>query len=628
MNSTMVSDLLGLLLNDVTSEVSKKQRKKEFDKMCDNILPLLRYKMSGDFVKFKGKKVPVEDIFNFVKSGDSYYPRFYVNEVKPEDKVIDMTPFLCTGVAELAYFTASDKHIGIASKFLDSVKNVFLTIDELNTISDELIITGNEDTDNPLAYIIYNMSSPYIDYRFEGIKKLASRLLILSFTRKADLCDCILNGFTYIFDFVSLFYFDKEQLEGMSQTNEDVKFHDSNDMLNDFMTSKLLRFKRIGYTAPDSDKKHYISDCRGLSIYSVLILMMCVYDKFGEFASSQPPVLNPHDEHFNIENQKHFSACIGDDAIGHYIRNGHVRTKSFDVSKFGGYVINSGIFPIRGSLSYKTDNREVLREVFEKEIVLRYAYNVNYNGFKDKNYERSINSICYFESVEQLWGSSLFFMPEDLNDAYIDTPYIKELLDKLDSLQKVSDKYDSMKEDYEHKLTNELTTVEEKHSKEIESYEEKIKNLEYQLSLKSDFITKLSGELEDANTKLERMFTDEDLSAEVISSEDISIEDMVDFLNDFKFAMVGGRDELLSNLAEIGWTNVFQISKESSTNVSTQADFFCINTRFISHKVVRMIESVHQDEKEQMFYYNGTNTQLLVQVCYDFVTAWFGKESN
>lgn len=117
------------------------------------------------------------------------------------------------------------------------------------------------------------------------------------------------------------------------------------------------------------------------------------------------------------------------------------------------------------------------------------------------------------------------------------------------------------------------------------------------------------------------------MAVEVLSSEDIPLEDMIDFLNGFKFTMVGGRDELLSKLKEIGWTNVAQISSESASNTAMQSDFFCINTRFISHKIVRLVESDYASQRDQMFYYNGTNIQLLVQVCYDFVTAWFEKES-
>lgn len=218
-------------------------------------------------------------------------------------------------------------------------------------------------------------------------------------------------------------------------------------------------------------------------------------------------------------------------------------------------------------------------------------------------------------------------MSGDLSKTYLDANQIKEFMNKLDSVEKLQAQLDSIKADSKVKLDRVANEWEKKYSSVIDSYEKKIIELEYQLSAKSDFIAKLSNELEVANSKLESIFTEEDLAVEALSSEDISLEDMIDFLNGFKFTMVGGRDELLSKLKEIGWTNVSQISSESASNTAMQSDFFCINTRFISHKIVRLVESDYASQKDQMFYYNGTNIQLLVQVCYDFVTAWFEKES-
>ena len=343
--------------------------------------------------------------------------------------------------------------------------------------------------------------------------------------------------------------------------------------------------------------------------------------------SSAKPLFDFSQPFIEEKNQKVFSSCIGDDIIGSYLKTGRVLAKEVDFDKFGSFIVSTGLYVIKGNQVYTINGRDVLREAYEHELVFRHANNVYNNNFKSKNYHRNIMGANYFESMEYLWGSTYNFMASDLSETYLDANRLNEFIDKLNSVEKLQSQLDRMKADSKTKLDRVVNEWEKKYSSVIDSYEKKIIELEYQLSAKSDFITKLSNELEVANSNLESVFTEEDLAVEVLSSEDIPLEDMVEFLNGFKFTMVGGRDDLLLRLKEIGWTNIAQISSESASNTTMQSDFFCINTRFISHKVVRLVESDYSSQKDQMFYYNGTNIQLLVQVCYDFVTAWFEKES-
>lgn len=591
-------------------------------------VPLVRYKINNSAIRFKGQKVPVEDLFKFTKRGSSYYPTFVLKDELAEDKAIDMTPFICVGVSELLQVIASDLTPGaFDDELTDIFGNVFFTVDELNKVLSTICIEPDDWVKNAIMPIAYNMTSPYIDYRFSNIKRFASMLFILSIGRPSVACEFILKAMEVIYSYISIFYYDKSSLSTLIEGNNEFKTQSTNSSFSEFMTEKLLKFKKIGYTVPDTDIKHYISDCRGLSIYSVLILMQSIYNNFSEMPSSAKPLFDFSKPFITEQNQKVFSSCIGDDVIGSYLKTGRIVSKEFDFDKFGSFIISTGLYVIKGTQTYTINGREVLREAYEHELILKHANNVYYNNFKSKNYHRNFMSVSYFENMEQLWGSTYNFMSDDLSKTYLDANQIKEFMNKLDSVEKLQAQLDSIKADSKTKLDRVVDDLNKKHSAVVDSYEKRISELEYQLSAKSDFITKLSNELEVANSKLESVFTEEDLAVEVLSSEDISLEDMVDFLNDFKFTMVGGRDELLSKLKEIGWTNVTQISSESASNTTMQSDFFCINTRFISHKIVRLVESDYASQRDQMFYYNGTNIQLLVQVCYDFVTAWFEKES-
>lgn len=590
-------------------------------------VPLLRYKMNDSVIKFKGQRIPVEDLFKFIKRGDSYLPKFSTKEEKG-DRVIDMTPFICVGVSELLQVVASDTSTGAFDEEIDEIfGRVFLDIEELNTVLNKICICSEDLSAFGVAPIIYNMTSSYIDYRFPNIKKLATQLLVLAFARPSVACEVILKAFTLIYDYVSIFYYDKDSLGALAEKNDNFKTYSTKEALESFMTEKLLRFKKIGYTVPNTETKHYISDCRGLSVYSALILMQYIYNNFSEMPSSAKPIFDFTQPFIAEQNQKMLLSCIGDDSVGSYVKTCRVISKMFDYDRFGAYVISTGLYPIKGTQVYNINGRDILRDSYEREILLKYANNMSHNSFKSKNYRRNIMSVNYFENTEAIWGSTYNFMSGDLTKAYIDATQIKKYVGQIESVEKLQAQVNRLKTESESKLERAVNDLNEKHSSVVEDYEKRIKDLEYQLSVKTDFITKLSGELEDANSKLDSMFTEEDLAVEALSSEDVSLEEMVDFLNGFKFTMVGGRDELLLKLKEIGWTNVAQISAESSSNATMQSDFFCINTRFISHKVVRLVESSYANQKDQMFYYNGTNTQLLVQVCYDFVTAWFEKES-
>lgn len=591
-------------------------------------VPLMRYKINDSTIRFKGQKVPVEDLFKFTKRGSFYYPTFILKDDLAEDKTIDMTPFICVGVSELLQVIASDLTPGAFDEELMNVfSNAFFTIDELNKILNKICISSDNWKNYGVMPIAYNMTSPYIDYRFPNIKRFASMLLILAIGRPSLACEFILKAMEVAYTYVSIFYYDKGSLGTLIEGNNEFKAQSTNSSFSEFMTEKLLKFRKIGYIVPETNTKHYISDCRGISIYSALILMQSIYNNFSEMPSSAKPLFDFSQPFITEQNQKVFSSCIGDDVIGSYLKIGRVVNKDVDFDKFGSFIISTGLYVIKGTQVYNICGRDVLREAYEHELLLRHANNVSYNNFKSKNYHRNFMSVNYFENMEQLWGSTYNFMSGDLSKTYLDANQIKEFMNKLDSVEKLQAQLDSIKADSKVKLDRVVNEWEKKYSSVIDSYEKKIIELEYQLSTKSDFIAKLSNELEVANSKLESVFTEEDLAVEALSSEDISLEDMIDFLNGFKFTMVGGRDELLSKLKEIGWTNVSQISSESASNTAMQSDFFCINTRFISHKIVRLVESDYASQRDQMFYYNGTNIQLLVQVCYDFVTAWFEKES-
>ena len=153
--------------------------------------------------------------------------------------------------------------------------------------------------------------------------------------------------------------------------------------------------------------------------------------------------------------------------------------------------------------------------------------------------------------------------------------------------------------------------------------DKRIKELEYQLSVKSGIIENMTQELKEEKTKNRNIFLEETVENEDFASEiSVSQAEMIDYLNNFRILMIGGRNDLLDKLADMGWTNVDQLTKENTNAVGSKTDFFCVNTKFVAHRLVCMVESAYPDRRDQMLYYNGTNPDKLIQVCYQFVKNW------
>jgi len=71
-----------------------------------------------------------------------------------------------------------------------------------------------------------------------------------------------------------------------------------------------------------------------------------------------------------------------------------------------------------------------------------------------------------------------------------------------------------------------------------------------------------------------------------------------------------------------------QIDHRRAVSSTPEAcDFYCINTAFVSHKLVRNVQSRYPSLVNRMFYYNGTNVENLIKSAYSFVKQW-SNESN
>lgn len=629
--------------------------KKLREKAISGLNHYIRYKVK-DKVQVAGLQIPYSDFTDFVEKDGLFAPAFFNDLVEPPTELInnktiqngtriDMTPFLCVGFCELlaAYIEKGKQSPDKISDMYGLLDNIFCTLDDYKRIRKELLNYPKDEDDlkHNQACILFSMTSTYIDYRFEWIREYSSILYVLSMVSPKDFISVLLKLTEELQIMAIPFYV------GIDRDKHEKSIYSSVDISPVYrtLTDRALTFKRIGYMA--NGKKNYITDCRGVCIYSALLFIYTFVSTFGERRnifkkdlssyldgdqnqSKENEIESNETEKDEIESTSRYTkpgidgfsetlkGCIGNDFIGRYLSTGRFVMRK-TTPEFEYYVSGH----MRATNTGKTDINGVPKEQHENEILFRKAFCVQNTVNYDKQCKDD-TGIHYF--TESYLCQALEYF---VNDAAIvdKSDYERTVREKDATIRQLTNENTRLLNSNKKKEMNPgiSTTDYENAQKQIEDQEKRIKELEYQLALKADQMEILSTELNDTKSRFQNMFTYEGNETDEPEANDISIEEMVSILNEFRFLMIGGRNELLGKLAEFGWTNIQQVSHENTTAVTSKADFFCINTRFVAHKLVHMVESAYSNQKDQIFYYNGTNTTGLIRVCYEFVTDWLNK---
>ena len=571
--------------------------------------PHLSYKVR-DNLQINGKRIPFADITTFVLKDGFYLPAFCCEEVKEDDVKIDMIPFLCVGISELTAMNITkesfDKELPV--DLLDLIKWDHYDLEDYKRVRNELGPDSLTDNKNPM-YIPLNMTSRFVDYRYEWICECAQSLYLQSRLSEKEfissLMDCVDGLYnTGLPFFLGISMTDKERL-GSNQLNlfDGLKPNSPKQAHHEALASCVL----------DSEHKN--------TLYS-LFPNLQQYPKEGMvFKKIGSHILEHGIDHDEINDclsynlLSCFKNCLGNDFIGKYFELGrfHISKCSYEGNY---YVIGHMRSVATGSKMIKG----VPKQQYENEIVFRKAFGMQ----KTANYNRDGHDdtgIHYF-SVFELLG----FLDRSFNvDAVVDAAESQRLISdterQIKKLVSENERLTSIAADYKQLKSKEAEKSD--YQKLLEDRNKRIKELEYQLSVKSGIIENMTQELKEEKTKNRNIFLEETVENEDFASEiSVSQAEMIDYLNNFRILMIGGRNDLLDKLADMGWTNVDQLTKENTNAVGSKTDFFCVNTKFVAHRLVCMVESAYPDRRDQMLYYNGTNPDKLIQVCYQFVKNW------
>lgn len=610
--------------------------------------PHLSYKVR-DNLQINGKRIPFADITTFVLKDGFYIPAFCCEEIKEDDIKIDMIPFLCVGMSELTAMSITkesyDKELPV--DLPDLTRWDHYDLEDYKRVRNELGPDSLTDNKNPM-YIPLNMTSRFVDYRYEWICECAQSLYLQSRLSEREfissLMDCVDGLYnTGLPFFLGISMTDKERLgsnqlnlfDGLKPNSPKQAHHESlascvldtehkNTLYSLFPNLQQypkegMVFKKMGYCV--NDDKYYISDCRGLSIYAFLIVMYAIYEVFGDTKILGSHILEHGMDHDEINDclsynlLSCFKNCLGNDFIGKYFELGrfHISKCSYEGNY---YVIGHMRSVATGSKMIKG----VPKQQYENEIVFRKAFGMQ----RTANYNRDGHDdtgIHYFSVFELLGFLDRSFNVDTVVDAAESQRLISDTERQIKKLVSENERLTSIAADYKQLKSKE--TEKSDYQKLLADRDKRIKELEYQLSVKSGIIENMIQELKEEKTKNRNIFLEETVENEDFASEiSVSQTEMIDYLNNFRILMIGGRNDLLDKLADMGWTNVDQLTKENTNAVGSKTDFFCVNTKFVAHRLVCMVESAYPDRRDQMLYYNGTNPDKLIQICYQFVKNW------
>jgi len=174
------------------------------------------------------------------------------------------------------------------------------------------------------------------------------------------------------------------------------------------------------------------------------------------------------------------------------------------------------------------------------------------------------------------------------------------------------------------RLTAENSKLSDMLQESEKQYMAELKDKDYKLDLRLDQLQRLQLKLNTIENEIQGYYDDKTFDELPEDVQAMNQEDMINFLNQFRIAIIGGFNTKVSQLRQRGMTNIVAIEESGDIrNTPTSADFIVVCTRFISHKLTLHVRSLFKDP-DMFLYFNGTNADKLIAVCYDFVMNRLG----
>lgn len=590
------------------------RKKEKVERLSSNglidVMPSLSVKYGVDYVKLGSTKISVADFTKFVARDGMYIPLICTSR-RSSDIVIDFAPLLAVGISEFIMMSSLD-HPGKWQEYIDWVHNLRFCKDwsELLRVSKSMLSGDMSDT----GRLACSLRSGYIDGTFAGIRQVYASLMALRAADHVQFCRALIEAIDFAYSVILCFVI-KDLGKSWLRSNK-------------HSFRRWSKFSALQYGGWPFGKRKFITDARGVGICAFSIFVVSMQTKF---ATISKPKLQRYFEDTDLMRglERKLFRCIGDDAIGWYLMSGvWPDNKVSDDMRV--WLAQSDTPVLDTDVQPSIRDWKFGRGAFDSARL--YGSAIGRVGMLLSGNYPVVD--CFYGSRRDFACACMDFACSDrgirLERKLNETAHKKlmnELYDKVD-INGLKERVTKQAEaeartevvDLQHRLC-ELQT-------ELDAVRKGKAEAETIISGKQTVIDGLLGEVRDLRAKVQSMYDVEE-QIEVVD-ETVTAEEMLDFVNQFRLVIIGGRDTLAQRMTEAGFTNFSVISGSnynSWTNMS--ADFFCIFTRFVSHAAIYTFESKHCDQLDQFFYFNGTNTDALLRVCYEFMKKWFaGSEAG
>lgn len=582
----------------------------------ERFLPKIRIKLRDELC-LPGRKVQYDDFSKFVKRGSSYTP-LVCTQLKKDDIVIDFAPLLSIGVAEVvAMLSHEDDYVDLHFlgwlQELEFADNWYSMLGTMGDMFDKSV-----DTSEELAFA-ESLRTSLIDYRWPVVKRMYATMQAIKIINPKSYCIAVIEGLKLAFSVASLWMAPKAKYLDEDRRQ---KMNESRFRWGQLTKERLGRFGALEYTIEGTSRKRKISDGRGLGISALCLFLIDFFNKFqSEPAKSKMVPYSVKSSRENIMSM--FEACLGDDYVGRYLKKGTCYIADCDDSFI--CMGNEGnLIATDCHVKEQIDGINVGRGFYEASLLWKHAV-----GVKDAE------PVGILPPVDVTYGTRIDFVHTSLEFAFsnrgmsmsqkLSDIYKGELLDAV--LERVDT--DGTIERYRQNLEQQANQAIMDARKDavllqdaLSKAHNKLEAASLILAEKQNNIKELQAEVQSLRAKVRSTYSyEESDDLEEVLESPISPQEMLDFVNQFRIVVIGGIDTLKSRLEQAGFTNLYFANSMNTTGVV--GDFFCVCTRFVSHKLVYNFEANYREQADSFFYFNSTNADVFLRTCYDFIKSWF-----
>lgn len=615
--------------------------------------------VSPNSVSYHGGSISFPDLGSFVVSkgedGCTWTPKFSCKQKKDDDKEVDMLFPLLIGGVELFCSRSFNSIVYIEGyieylkdKILDSMNSMLMDLSYEKFLDFKLPTSGDHDPQRIFKYYrskftphqafadeilqllsVLNIIDKQAFYEeFLSLVDMASAFL-MDFTNESGV---FLNGAVYQ-PVATGALFGRNIIDNM--TNDAKVMSDAvgcfistsnlyiRNYIKDhgavhavFKDMDVHLMKRNGERTLE-DKSYTlneltITDCTS---FCIGLFAMFAYHLCNVSAHKTNRISNDIKED---DLNRYMNECLGKDMLAKYLRRGFESTlgeNQYNVSECGDAVLGDlGFCESSDASKVFGYQRTITRHELEMTALVK----------------------AYFNNTREV-ELSLSDAYRHISGSYYGTHFINGVNKMANSLLEIVDRnYCAQLAEENEQLEQELRNVKQKKAPEIKTTE---------VSKDEDLrkIAELSAELERKNAQLDKLKEDNEALSQMLADlreyeekelvsdelDNLSTEEIIEYLNSFSIFFVGGRWDMKERLNEMGLVNIYQANKVSAEGgIPLSCDYLCNMTSFMSHTLYFKYKSSGIASPDDTCNFKGTNIDKLLRYLYSFVKSREMEKEN